>query len=421
MPDLGSVPTGDRTAEIVKAFQTEALENANEIINETRDSQEALRAEEKENTSYGAMIKSGKLTPPQKAKTEKAERAQESILVRKEDADSLADGFARREGNRQYRLDRDGLGKILYSLGRQITADSSIESIIAYIRRNLTVGTQEPDVSQVDKTFDFLLEVLKSRVDSTKTPEIKAEFQRMYNRILEAKNQYYEANRANIDLARKIINVADVVMQNSDRGAPETIAHIRDVVNNPQDLSTKFKYYKSKGYTFKEMKQEIDTILTFVGSKFRQTDIMPGEMTRLMDETRTLQAILQIFRYFKRGMPLLHSQFNRNHIAVGSNINFESLSITFMRMVDERYPSPEKMSQFSSSLADQGLTDEHIRTIMLIILLSIIRDAVREVAPNKVYRSLQHRDDLYLAIIEALEDLEDALEEMEEQEEEKTQ
>lgn len=416
--NLGSVPLGDKTADIVKAFQAEGQETAVEMINEARDSQEALRAEEKENTSYGAMIKSGKLKPPQKAKTEKAERAQESVLVRKEDADSLADEFTRREGNRQFRLDRDALGKILYSIGRQITSDSLPSDIIAYIRQNLTVGQEEPDVSQIDKTFEFLLEVLKSKIDSTKTPEIRAEFERMHARILEAKNQHYEANRTNIDLARKLINVADALMENSERGAPETIAHVRDIVNNPQDLSSKFKYYKSKGYSFKEMKQEIDSILTFVGSKFKQTDILPGEMSRLMDETRTLQAILQIFRHFKRSMPLVYTQFTRNSIPVGSQINYESLSTTFMKLVDERYPSAEKINQFASSLADQGLSDEHIRTIMLIILLSIIRDAIREVAPNRVYRSLQHRDDLYLAIIEALEDLEDALEEMEEEEEE---
>ena len=46
-----------------------------------------------------------------------------------------------------------------------------------------------------------------------------------------------------------------------------------------------------------------------------------------------------------------------------------------------------------------------------IIALSQLRDAVREVAVNQIYKSLQHRDELYLAIIEALEELEDQLEE----------
>jgi type III secretion protein W len=48
-----------------------------------------------------------------------------------------------------------------------------------------------------------------------------------------------------------------------------------------------------------------------------------------------------------------------------------------------------------------------------IILLSQFRDAVRAISP-RFYRSVQHRDEVYMAIIEALEDLEDELEEIEE-------
>jgi len=54
-----------------------------------------------------------------------------------------------------------------------------------------------------------------------------------------------------------------------------------------------------------------------------------------------------------------------------------------------------------------------------IIVISQFRDSVRELAMNQVFRSLQHRDELYMTIIETLEDLEDELDELvEEQEEE---
>ncbi len=39
---------------------------------------------------------------------------------------------------------------------------------------------------------------------------------------------------------------------------------------------------------------------------------------------------------------------------------------------------------------------------------------IKEVSPAQLYRSLQHRDDVYMAVIEVLEDLEDELEEIEE-------
>jgi len=51
---------------------------------------------------------------------------------------------------------------------------------------------------------------------------------------------------------------------------------------------------------------------------------------------------------------------------------------------------------------------------MKIVILSLKRDEIREVSPTLVFRSLQHRDDLYYAILEALEELEDELEELEE-------
>lgn len=54
-------------------------------------------------------------------------------------------------------------------------------------------------------------------------------------------------------------------------------------------------------------------------------------------------------------------------------------------------------------------------TYTKMLALSLMRDAIKEVSPTYVYRSLQHRDDLYLAIIEALEELEDQIEDLEDQ------
>ena len=48
-----------------------------------------------------------------------------------------------------------------------------------------------------------------------------------------------------------------------------------------------------------------------------------------------------------------------------------------------------------------------------IVLLSLMRDEVKEVSPSLLFRSIQHRDDVYYALIEALEELEDELEDLE--------
>jgi type III secretion protein W len=97
-----------------------------------------------------------------------------------------------------------------------------------------------------------------------------------------------------------------------------------------------------------------------------------------------------------------------------SQLNFEVLAKLFFDLAEERYPSSEKIKQLASRITG-SLTTDHIESIHLNIgVLNVMRNMVKEVAPAQIYRSLQHRDELYLAIIEALEDLEDELEELEE-------
>lgn len=99
-----------------------------------------------------------------------------------------------------------------------------------------------------------------------------------------------------------------------------------------------------------------------------------------------------------------------------AHVTIETLARSFMELVDERYPSAEKVAQTISKMGIGANSINDIKT--RIVILSTMRDAVKEVSPTKVYRSIQHRDDLYMAIIEALENLEDELEELEEKEEE---
>lgn len=97
-----------------------------------------------------------------------------------------------------------------------------------------------------------------------------------------------------------------------------------------------------------------------------------------------------------------------------SHLNFEVLAKLFFEIAEERYPSSEKMKQLVSRLVTPLAINPLEGVYIQIAVLNVMRDMVKEVSPTQLYRSLQHRDDLYLAIIEALEDLEDELEEMEE-------
>jgi type III secretion protein W len=150
-------------------------------------------------------------------------------------------------------------------------------------------------------------------------------------------------------------------------------------------------------------------------------DPEPAELRVLINETRTLQAILNLYRYFERKMPLIYNLFEMQAAASSGidfgevmesafppHLNYELLTDTFVNLIEERYPSAEKVLQLIGRL--------NLETVQgKIIILSVYRDAIKEMSPQKIYRSAQHRDDLYMAIIEALEELEDELEELEEQ------
>lgn len=97
-----------------------------------------------------------------------------------------------------------------------------------------------------------------------------------------------------------------------------------------------------------------------------------------------------------------------------TNLNFEVLAKLFFDMAEERYPSAEKMKQLTSVLANPLATKPIENVHLKIAILNAMRDMVKEVSPGQLYRSMQHRDDLFMAIIEALEDLEDELEVIEE-------
>lgn len=303
-------------ARILETFQAEALENVQEAAAQADQVESKERLGDSEDViNIGARfektLKAGKSD-----KLEKAQKAQESVLIRKDEADGLAGEFSGRDGNRQYRLNSDQLSLLLQGLVEEITPESSVSAVISRVQNGLAVGGRLPDVGQVDKAFDFLLEVLKIQIGKEKSPEFKAQFQAIYDKVSAAKAQHMVDNQAAIEEAHKIIGIADIIVESGKTDTPEALAHLRDVIHNPQDLSAKFTYYRSKGYTYKEIKGEIDSILHLLGKEFKRVDIPTAEMDALMKETRKSQAILQIFRHFKKASALGERLFDLQGLAV---------------------------------------------------------------------------------------------------------
>lgn len=340
----------DPTASIIQAFQTDAAETAKEVSSESQVVSKGTLEDEARDNPINIALKSKKLAAPEKLRTEKAQRAQESVLVRKDEADGLAEGFAKREGNKQFRLDRDQLSQLAQSLGDQITDETDINEIINLIRNTLTIGGRQPDVAQIDKTFDFLVEVAKQKANRA-TGDTKDHLQKLFTHLLQAKSKHYEDNQKDIETALKIIDVVDLMVEKGSRDTPETLAHLRDIIHNkPQELMVKFAYYKSRGYTYNEIKGEVDAILSYIGTRFHNNRIPKGELSRLWDETRTLQAMLNIFRLEKAKAKLARNLFEMQQIPFPQQVNFETLSNNFIEMVSDPYPSSKKVAEIISHL-----------------------------------------------------------------------
>jgi type III secretion protein W len=247
------------------------------------------------------------------------------------------------------------------------------------------------DVSLADEALEFLLETTEGELNVT---------------VQEAKEDFNEEFGREITAGR---NISQQARQAAEKGlgTPTSMRDLyRDVTANPRDCSMLFEELANR-YSFKELKKVVDYLLHALGAdmKSKGPSIPRGFLHRLLTETRSLQAILGVYRFFKGRMRLVQSMFDKESLELPSQLTFESMAKQFMVLAAERYPSAAKVLQLAAKLGIEKYL------IAKIIVFSQLRDAIREVAMNQIYKSIQHRDELYMAIIEALEDLEDELEE----------
>ncbi|MCB1114054.1 MAG: hypothetical protein KDK62_04795 [Chlamydiia bacterium] len=247
------------------------------------------------------------------------------------------------------------------------------------------------DPALADEALEFLLETTEGE---------------LHQQVQAAKDELNQEKGREI-VAGRNIGVQARAASDKGLGTPTDLRDLyRDITGNPRDSNQLFDELARK-YAFKDLTKVTKFLLHSLGSdlKSKGPSIEPGQLTRLMAEARSLQAILGVYRFFKGRMRLVNSLFTREGLDLPEELNFETMSKEFMALISERYPSGDKVKERAVRLG----IDKWIRA--KIIALSQFRDAIREVAMNKIFRNLQHRDDLYLAILEALEDLEDELDE----------
>lgn len=249
------------------------------------------------------------------------------------------------------------------------------------------------DVSLMDEALDFLLETTEGDLAAT---------------VKEAKDELNQQAGREVRAGR---NIGEQARASAGKGLGEATTlrdMYRDLTGNPRDSITLFEELSQK-YSFKELKEVIDFMLHSLGSdlKSKGPSIPHGLLHRLMTETRSLQSILGVYKFFRGRMNLMHGLFQRSGLNFPAHLTFETMAKQFMNIASDRYPSAQKVLQTASKLGIERWIKAKI------IVFSQLRDAIREVALGQIYKSVQHRDEVIMALIEALEELEDELEELE--------
>lgn len=386
MPDIGNV--GERFISTLKsAAQEAAQDKANLALAKQEESASDMKAQLSEITNPFA----GKLAMKEKDKVKTAAQRVKEAKSSDDKGDRIIPVELIKDSANQFQRRNPELKSEVLTLLRQyIKPGDSKDEILKKIREFYA------DPALADEALEFLLETTQG--------ELAKQCQEARNELQQEKGREIAAGRN--------IGVQARAASEKGLGSPTEMRDLyRDVTGNPRDAPTMFQELSAK-YPYPALKKVTDFLLHSLGTdlKAKGPSIEPGQLHRLIGETRSLQAILGVYRFFRLRMRLVNSQFARYRMEVPQELTFETMSKEFMSLVSERYPNADKIKERTQRL---GIGEN---TTGKIVALSVMRDAMHEV-PRTLFRSNQHFDDLYMANLEALEDLEEDLDEEVEQDE----
>ncbi|SCA58580.1 Uncharacterized protein AB751O23_AF_00160 [Chlamydiales bacterium SCGC AB-751-O23] len=251
-----------------------------------------------------------------------------------------------------------------------------------------------PDSALADEALEYLMETTDGELREN-IRDAKTELNKDFGKEVAAGRNMGKESRA---------------FSEKGLGSPGALREMyRDITDNPRTPTDLFQEFADK-FDFEQMQETIKFLFHSLGADFRAKgpSIPKGELHRMMTECKTLQAILGVYNFFKSRMKLIENALKRNGIVLNKKVSFKALAKIYMLLVSDRYPSPEKVLSLAKKLGiDSTLIGQ-------IIFFTQMRDAIKQTSP-RLYRSTNHRDELWLSMIEALEDLEIDLEEEEEE------
>ncbi|MBS0625467.1 MAG: type III secretion system gatekeeper subunit SctW [Verrucomicrobia bacterium] len=333
-----------------------------------------------------AMMRNFRTLEEQKAqqarKGEEKSEVKETKILRVEEISEIADKFQRQNDELQSRT--------LLILRSRIKPGDSPDEVLRKVLETY------PDHALADEALDFLIETSEGEIQ--KTAQVAKE------RLNKTFEREIKAGRNMGTQAREF--------SKEGLGSPTSLRDLyRDITGQAREPLRLFEELTEK-FPYDKLKPAITFLLHSLGAdlKSKGPSIPRPELKRLFDDTRSLQGILGVFRFFQSRMRLVARQFASYNLVLPTRLNFELISKHFVKLLAERYINADKILQTARLL---GISDE---TAAQIIIFMQMRDAIKQVSP-RYFRNPQHVMELTRAMLEALEKLEDQLEEEEEKEE----
>ncbi|MBI3508487.1 MAG: type III secretion system gatekeeper subunit SctW [Chlamydiia bacterium] len=315
---------------------------------------------------------------------EESASQEELQVVRVEQAEEVAATF---EQNNE-ELD----ARTLLILRNRLTGQPDPEEILEKL-----LGTYT-DRSLADEALDFLIQ--------TASDETRAKFEQAKKRLNERYALEIRAGR-NMGAAARAFAKEGLAAPISLRALYREILHTpREAVVLFDQLAEKFPYHK--------LMQAIAFLLKALGADLRSKgpSIPHPELKRLVDEARSLQGILGVYRFFQSRMPLIKGAFERAEKSIPLRVNFDTLSRIFVKLLVEKFMNPERIGVVAKIF---GMSED---VVAQIIIFTQMRDAIRQVAP-RYFRNPQHKAEFLKAFLDTLEQLEKQKKEQDEQKKKK--
>lgn len=272
--------------------------------------------------------------------------------------------------------------KPLQNLKEQISKFDTEEDILQKVME------MYPDPIDAQAAFELLLKVLPDDLKE-KIYNTKNKFEKRFERALKAGK-----------------NIFEEVQKFSKEGLapPDELRQMyTQLTGDPKPPLELFEELLAK-FTFEKMKQAIKFWLSALGADLNSkgSSIESGELSNLIKEAKSLQAILGLYSYFASKQRELILNLARKNAIATPQMNFKNLARIFATFLKDLYPSPDKIIFMKNELGISA--NLHAQEAVF----SVMCGAVKGVSP-KLFRNQKHIDDVLSSFIDALEALDQIL------------